>query len=170
MEDIKKSPIAVGPQDGQSLSIMGGTYRILAGGSETGGEFATIEMLIPPGGGPGPHAHASFQETFYVVDGEVEVKSEAGVYTARKGAYIVIPKGGIVHCFKNKTNKMAHLLCTVVPAGLDNLFIEIGKPVKWGEFLPPPPMNPEFIEKLIAINEKYGQKAFPPNYLDGVTG
>jgi quercetin dioxygenase-like cupin family protein len=165
MENTKASPITVGPREGQSLSVVGDTYRILVSGIETNGAFATIDMLIPPGSGPGPHAHPDFQETFFVMDGEVEVKSEAGTYTATKGSYIVIPKGGIVHCFKNKSDKMAHLLCTVVPAGLEEFFTEIGKPVAWGEFLPPPPMHPESIGKLIAIAEKYGQKVFPPDFL-----
>ena len=165
MENSKHVPITLGPHDGQSLSIVGDTYRILVSDKDTGGSFAAIDMLVPPGSGPGPHAHPNFTETFFVLDGEVEVRSEAGTYTAKKGSYVVIPQGGIVHCFKNKSDQMAHLLCTVVPAGLDEFFIEIGKPVTWGEFLPPPPMEPESIGKLIAIAEKYGQKIFPPDYL-----
>jgi quercetin dioxygenase-like cupin family protein len=168
MENLKPAPLALGAQDGQNLSVVGDTYRILVTGKDTGGEFATIDMLVPPGGGPGPHAHPDFQETFYVVDGEIEVKSEAGTYIAEKGAYIVIPKGGIVHCFKNKSDKLAHLLCTVVPAGLEELFLELGKPVTAGEFLPAPHMDTESIKKLIPILEKHGQKVYPPDYLDNV--
>ena len=165
MKTISPTPIITGPYDGPSLSVVGDTYRILVSGKQTGGAFATIDMLVPPGGGPGPHAHPDFEETFYVVDGEVEVRSEAGAYIAQKGSYVVIPKGGIVHCFKNKSDKMAHLLCTVIPAGLEDLFLEIGMPVKYDEFLPPPPLDPENVGKLIAIAEKHGQKVFPPDYL-----
>ena len=165
MKTIPPTPIITGPHDGPSLSVVGDTYRILVSGKQTGGAFATIDMLVPPGGGPGPHAHPDFEETFYVVDGDVEVRSEAGAYIAQKGSYVVIPKGGIVHCFKNKSDKMAHLLCTVIPAGLEDLFLEIGKPVKYDEFLPPPSLDPENIGKLIAIAEKHGQKVFPPDYL-----
>jgi quercetin dioxygenase-like cupin family protein len=161
----KQAPISVGAEDGQNVSVVGDTYRVLVHGKQTGGEFATIDMLIPPGGGPGPHAHANFQETFYVIEGEVEVKSEVSVYTAKKGSYIIIPKGGIVHCFKNKTDKTAHLLCTVVPAGLEEFFLEIGKPVAIGKFLPAPEMNAEMMKNLIPIIEKYGQQVFPPDYL-----
>ncbi|MDF2430655.1 MAG: hypothetical protein JWP44_286 [Mucilaginibacter sp.] len=164
MQNTKPAPITLGGHDGQHLSVVGDTYRILASGKQTGGAFATIDMLVPPNSGPGPHAHADFQETFYVVDGEIEVTSEAGTYIAKKGAYVVIPKGGIVHQFKNKTDTLAHLLCVVVPAGLEEMFIEIGKPVAAGEFLPPPPMDHESIEKLIAVAEKHGQKVFPPDY------
>jgi quercetin dioxygenase-like cupin family protein len=166
MENKKPIPITIGAQEGKNLSVVGDTYRILVTGKETSGAFATIDMLIPPGGGPGPHAHPDFEETFYVIEGEVEVKSEAGTYVAKKGSYVVIPKGGIVHCFKNKSGQAAHLLCTVVPSGLEELFFEIGVPVALGDFLPPPPMDPESIKKLIAIAERHGQKVFPPDYLD----
>lgn len=165
MDDAKAAPIKLGAHEGQSLSVVGDTYRILVSGKQTGGAFATIDMLVPPGGGPGPHSHADFQESFYVIEGEVEVKSEAGTYTASKGAYVVIPKGGIVHCFKNKSDKLAHLLCTVVPSGLEEMFIAIGKPVAADEFLPPPPMDPESIKKLIALAGEYGQTVYPPDFL-----
>jgi len=126
---------------------------------------ARRKPLEPAGGGPGPHSHADFQETFYVIDGEIEVKSEASTYIAKKGSYVVIPKGGIVHSFKNKTDTLAHLLCTVVPSGLEEMFIAIGKPVSPGSFLPPPPMDPQSIEKLIKVAEQYGQKVYPPDFL-----
>ncbi len=168
MENIKQNPIAVSAQEGPCVSVQGGTYRILVAGKQTNGAFATIEMLVPPGGGPGPHAHADFQESFYVAEGEIAFKSEAGTYTAAKGAYVVIPMGGVVHCFKNKTDKPARLLCTVVPAGLDAFFLEIGQPVAPDKFLPRPQMDAEALKKLQALGEQYGQSFFPPDYLDKV--
>jgi quercetin dioxygenase-like cupin family protein len=165
MQVSKPVPITVGPEEGQNLSVVGDTYRILTSGKETNGAFATIDMLIPSGGGPGPHSHPDFIESFFVIDGEVEVKSEAGSYKAKKGAYIVIPKGGIVHNFKNNTDKTAHLLCIVVPSGLEELFMEIGTPVSFETFLPPPDMNPETVKKLQAVAEKHGQKVYPPDFL-----
>ncbi len=60
---------------------------------------------------------------------------------------------------------MAHLLCIVVPSGLEEFFIEIGRPVAIGEFLPPPTMDEEAMKKILPIVEKYGQKLFPPDYL-----
>jgi quercetin dioxygenase-like cupin family protein len=166
MENSKKSPFTLGATEGENISVVGDTYRILVSGAQTGGAFATIDMLIPPNGGPGPHAHANFEESFYVISGEIEVKSESGTYTATKGSFINIPKGGIIHAFKNKTSETAHLLCTVVPAGLETFFEEVGKPVAIGEFLPPPPMDPESAKKLQELAEKYGQEVYPPDYLD----
>lgn len=166
MEIQKKQPIHVSAEDGVTISVVGDTYRILISGQQTGGAFACIDMLIPSGGGPGPHAHADFEESFYVIEGSVEVKSEFGNYTASKGAFINIPKGGVVHGFKNTTEEPAHLLCLVVPAGLEAFFEEIGQPVKFNESLPPAHMDEAKVQELQAIAEKYGQKVFPPNYLD----
>jgi quercetin dioxygenase-like cupin family protein len=151
---------------GQSISVVGDTYRILISGAETKGNYAVIDMLVPPGGGPGPHAHKDFLEMFYVVEGEILFKMEGGKYIAGKGSFVNIPLGGAVHCFKNTSDKTAHLLCTVVPAGLDSFFKEIGKPVATGEFLPAPPLGMEELTKLKSIAEKYGQALYPPDFLD----
>ena len=165
MTTLKPIPITVGPEGGKSLSVVGGNYRILVSGKETNGAFSTIEMLVPPENGPGPHSHANFYESFYIIDGEVEVHSEAGTYTAKKGSFVVVPEGGVVHYFKNVSDQMAKLLCTVVPSGLEEFFEEIGEPVAPGEFLPLPPMDPESVRKLQAIAQKHGQEIYPPNYL-----
>lgn len=165
MENEKKPPVIVGPDAGETLSVAGGTYRILVSGAQTNGAFAVIEMLVPPGGGPGPHAHAQIDESFFVVSGEIEVRSEYGTHTAVTGSFIHIPKGGVVHGFKNKSPENAHLLCTVVPAGLEAFFKEIGQPVISGEFLPPPAMDQEAAARIGKIAEKYGQVLYPPDYL-----
>src|SRR3954464_14340446 len=129
MEHSKPMPIIIDPNGGEVLSVVGGNYRVLVTGRQTNGAFAIIDMLVPPQNGPGPHSHANFYESFYIVDGEVEVHSEAGSYRATKGSFVVIPEGGVVHYFKNVSDQLAHLLCTVVPAGLEAFFEEIGEPV-----------------------------------------
>jgi len=68
-----------------------------------------------------------------------------------------------VHSFHNKTNRVAHLLCTVAPSGLEEFFMEIGTPVAVGAFAAPP--DAEALKKILPVAEKYGQKLFPPDYL-----
>jgi quercetin dioxygenase-like cupin family protein len=150
---------------GQRLAIAGGSYGILISGEQTGGSYAVIDMLVPPGGGPGPHAHKDIQEMFYVVEGEVEFKMEAGKHKVTSGAFINIPLGGKAHSFKNTSDKVAHLLCTVVPAGLDDFFKEIGTPVEAGIFLPAQPPDKEALLRLKSIGERYGQEFYPPDFL-----
>ncbi|WP_055562770.1 hypothetical protein [Hymenobacter sp. AT01-02] len=95
----------------------------------------------------------------------MEVKSEFGTYVATAGSFVRIPKGGVVHGFKNKSDRPARLLCTVVPAGLEEFFQHIGQPVAVGQFLPPPVLDPEAIQRIQALARDYGQQVFPPNYL-----
>jgi quercetin dioxygenase-like cupin family protein len=157
--------LTLAPEAGEHLAIAGGTYRVLLSSAQSGGTCAIIEMLIPPGSGPGPHAHAGFQESFYVVDGEIVVKTPHQTYTAKQGAFVSIPTGGVVHKFTNEAATTAQLLCIVVPAGLDRFFQAIGTPVAAGTFLPPSPMTPAAQQQLSAIAAKYGQQLFPPDYL-----
>lgn len=153
------------PQAGTAISVVGDTYRIVVAGEQTEGTCAIIDMLVPPGGGPGPHAYAQIQEAFYVVDGEVVVRSETQTYTARKGAVVNIPKGGAIHSFTNESQSVAHLLCVVVPAGLEKFFQEIGQPIAAGQFLPRQEPSPEQKHQLDAAAKRYGQELFPPDYL-----
>ena len=73
MENTNNSISAVTPQGGPSVSVVGDTYRIIIGGEQTKSAYALIDMLIPPKGGPGPHSHSTFQEAFYILDGEIKV-------------------------------------------------------------------------------------------------
>ncbi len=165
METIKNITITDTEQT-QHLAVAGSNYTILVSGEQTNGNYAVIDMLVPPGSGPGPHSHAAMQEMFYVLEGEVEFKMEGRKITATKGSLVNIPLGGAVHCFKNTSVETARLLCTVVPAGLDDLFREIGQPVTAGIFLPAPVMDAAQLERLKVLAEKYGQQFYPPAFLD----
>lgn len=162
---MNKTDAVVGGGDGSVVSVVGDTYRLVTTGEQTGGAYALIDMLVPPGGGPGPHSHAQFEEAFYVLSGEIEVGTEAGFYTAKAGDFVRIPKGGMVHQFTNKSDSTARLLCLAVPAGLESLFREIGQPAQAGQLLPKPEMNPSELERLAKAAEKHGQKLYPPDYL-----
>lgn len=153
------------PQAGPDVSVVGDTYRVVVPGDQTGQAYAIIDMVVPPGGGPGPHAHTDIQEAFYVMDGEVVFRSETQTYTARKGALVDVPKGGAIHSFTNERDTVAHLLCVVVPAGLEKFFEEIGQPVAAGQFLPRQTPTPEQQKQMQAKAEQYGQELFPPDYL-----
>ncbi len=166
MEILKKPAQVIQLNEGKVFSVVGDSYRIVTGGEATNNDYAVIDMLVPPGGGPGPHAHKDIHETFYVLEGEIELTTEDGTQVAQQGSFVTIPKGGIIHQFKNKTNSVVHVWCVVIPAGLDKFFEEIGKPSSFGAFTPPPPMDEATAKKLKAIAENYGQEIFPPDYLE----
>lgn len=146
---------------GQILNIAGGEYRIIISGKETNGTYAIIEMTVPVGAGPVPHSHKDFEETFYVLEGELTFTSENGTYLAQKGATVSIPKGGLIHNFKNLSNQAAKLLCTVIPAGLDDYFVELNELLNSNKN-----KDPNLKSKIQLISEKYGQTLYSANYWD----
>jgi quercetin dioxygenase-like cupin family protein len=151
----------IDPNQGQQLNIAGGDYRIIISGKETNGAYAIIEMTVPIGAGPVPHAHPDFEEIFYVIEGELMFRAETGSFLAQKGATVAIPKGGIIHNFKNNSDKLAKLLCTVIPAGLDDFFIEATEFLNSNQ-----DKEVDIKEKIKLISEKYGQHLYSPNYWD----
>jgi len=156
----------INKNEGEYLGIAGGNYRIIISGEQTSGNYAVIEMTVPPGGGPPPHAHPDIQEMFHVLEGEVEFKTENGKQIVSKDGFVNIPLGGAIHCFKNTSEKPACLLCTVVPAGLENLFQEIGTPVLPGQTLPIPELTEERKAFLKEMDLKYNQQTYPIGFLD----
>lgn len=155
----------INTDQGETLAIAGGNYRIIISGDQTNGSYAVIEMTVPPGGGPPPHAHPDTQEMFHVLEGELTFKTEQGHHIVSKDGFVNIPFGGAIHCFKNNSENYARLLCTVVPAGLENLFRELGEPVEPGHMLPIPEMTEQRKAFLKEIDLKYNQKTYPPDFL-----
>lgn len=154
------------PDQGEILSVANGNYRIIVSVEHTGRKFSVIEMIVPPGGGPAHHSHPAIQETFYVVEGELGFRTESERKVLGVGGFLNVPLNGGVHCFKNVSEQFAKVLCTVTPAGLENVFREIGTPAKLGEVIPAPELTPQRIELLKKIDRKYNLETFPPNYLD----
>ncbi|SHN20078.1 cupin domain-containing protein [Chitinophaga sp. CF418] len=152
--------------DGEHFGVAGGNYRVVISGAQTGGIYAVIEMTVPPGGGPPPHEHPFTREMFYVLEGELEFQTQPGKVILGKGGFIDIPLNGPIHCFRNVSGNMARLLCTVIPAGLENVFREIGIPVAPGEFLPRPELTAEREAFLGMVDQKYGQTTYAPDYFE----
>jgi quercetin dioxygenase-like cupin family protein len=119
------------------VGVAGDTYTILVMGKYTAGRYCLIDMYVPPAGGPPPHRH-DFEESFMVLEGEVEVTFRGLEETIRAGQVINIPANA-PHQFKNKSGQAARLLCYCSPAGLEELFLEVGVPVATRTTPPPKP-------------------------------
>ena len=119
-----------------------GRMTVKAGGSETGHAFAQIENFDPQGTATPLHVHHNEDETFYVVEGEVTVLVGGERIDLGAGDYLFAPRD-IPHT-TIVTSASAHVLTTISPAGLEELFVELGVPVAAGEqpveaTLPPMP-------------------------------
>ena len=109
---------------------------------------------MPPGGGPPPHIHSREQECFYILDGELVLYVGEERIVARAGEFANVPIGHL-HRFANESGRTARMLIQVVPAGLEEMFFEVGQALAEGATTAPPPA-PEEIERLIAAAPRYG--------------
>jgi len=114
------------------------TYTILLTGRDTAGRYSLIDMHVPPGGGPPPHRH-DFEESFTVLEGEIEATFRGISSTIRAGQTIHIPANA-PHQFRNKSEQPARLLCICSPPGLEEFFAEVGVPVS-ARTTPPPELD-----------------------------
>jgi mannose-6-phosphate isomerase-like protein (cupin superfamily) len=90
-------------------------------GEQTGGELSAVVNTVPAGwAGPPLHRH-DFDETFYVLDGELTFQLGAEIVTAGPGA-LAFARGGVPHTLANRSAASARYLLLCTPAGFERYF------------------------------------------------
>ena len=138
--------VVLGTGEGKTISVLGDSYTYKATKDETGGAYALIEGRIV-GEGPPPHIHATEEESFYVLEGELNVLVGEGSHTAKAGAFVLVPRG-TVHAFSKAGTASAKILIIISPAGFEKFFDEIA--------------GPPDREKIMALSPKYNLKILEP--------
>ncbi|HYO84138.1 MAG TPA: cupin domain-containing protein [Bryobacteraceae bacterium] len=157
-DDVRRFVTVAGTADTQPvhIGVSGDTYTILLTGVHTAGRFCLIDMHVPPGGGPPPHRH-NFEETFTVLEGELEATCRGDKVVVRAGETVNIPANA-PHQFRNSSAQPVRMLCICAPAGLEEFFLEIGVPVPT-RTAPPPELDAvaraAFKKKAEALAPKY---------------
>ena len=150
------------PTEGRTIAVVGDVYRFLATGDDTNGKYALWEAIVPPGGGPPPHVHSREEEGFYVLDGEITFTVDGKRVVAKAGTFANMPVG-TPHSFRNESDRPARMLISVAPAGLEQMFFEVGVPLAEGATTASPPTKDE-IERLLAIAPSYGIQILVPGH------
>jgi quercetin dioxygenase-like cupin family protein len=164
-DDLNR-PLTISRCDDLSLphiGLVGDTYTTTVSGEDTDGRFCVIDMHIPPGGGPGPHRH-DFEETFIVLEGEMEVTFRGEKSTVRAGSTINIPANA-PHQFHNASFHAVRLLCICSPAGNERFFEEVGVRVATRTTAPPlldEEQQSAFLKKAQQIAPKYRTELLKP--------
>jgi quercetin dioxygenase-like cupin family protein len=158
-DDLNRTLVLARPGEDQSLphiGLVGDTYTVTVRGEDTAGRFTVIDMHIPPGGGPPPHRH-DFEESFILLEGEMEATFRGQKVTVKAGETAHIPANA-PHQFKNVSSQPVRLICICSPAGQERFFMEIGVPVE-SRTAPPPKLDEEqqaaFLKKVVELAPKY---------------
>jgi len=165
-DDLRRQLTVARPNDDQDLphvGLVGDTYTVLLTGEATHGRYCLIDMFIPPGGGPPLHRH-DFEESFTVLEGEIEATFRGRKTVVKAGETLGIPANA-PHSFINASSQPARLLCICSPAGQEEFFEQVGVRVP-GRTTPPPALDKAsqaaFLAKATALAPKYRTEMLGP--------
>jgi quercetin dioxygenase-like cupin family protein len=147
-------PQYVAADTGPSYWGPGDRYTFLVTGAQSNGAYFIMEAIVPPGGGPPPHIHHREQESFYVLEGTLDIQIEDRVVHASAGDFVHIPIG-TVHCFRNNGDTLARQLLIFSPGGLEGFFEETLELVK-DRSAPTPDNVATVVPRYVKAAPKYG--------------
>src|ERR1700677_1274598 len=165
-DNLKRNLRVARPETDQSLphiGLVGDTYTIILSGEDTDGRYCLIDMHIPPGGGPPSHRH-DFEESFTILEGEIEATFRGEKSVVRAGETLSIPANA-PHSFTNASKEPARLLCICSPAGQEEFFLAVGVRVATRTTPAPKPdqtAEAEMKAKILALLPKYRTEMIKP--------
>jgi quercetin dioxygenase-like cupin family protein len=135
-----------------------GRITVKVTGAETAGAFSQIETDDPQGTGPPLHLHHNEDETFYVLEGEVTVQVGDERIDLAAGDYLFAPRD-IAHAYTVRSER-ARMLVTASPAGVEQVFVNLGVPVTGSE--PPTDAVMPPMDELMRLFADYGCEILGP--------
>ena len=119
----------LGPKDGELAGAPESrTDRFMIDGADTGGRLSVVEHTVPPHVLAGPlHYHSREDEYSYVLEGRLGAVLGDQEVIAEPGDLVFKPRGQW-HTFWNPGDTPTRVLELITPAGLEDLFRELGAP------------------------------------------
>jgi quercetin dioxygenase-like cupin family protein len=117
----------LGPDDGELAGAPESrTDRFMIDGADTGGRLSVVEHTLPPHVLAGPlHHHSREDEYSYVLQGRLGALLGDQEVFAEAGDLVFKPRGQW-HTFWNHGDATTRILELITPAGLEDLFRELG--------------------------------------------
>ena len=121
---MSRQPV-LSAEKGDSVSLRGTevTFKVP---SEQAQGASTTEWVATPGFDTGLHVHERLEETWYIVDGEIEFRVGDETFEAAPGACVFVPPR-VPHAFANRTDTPAKFLLIMSPPGHDRYFDELAE-------------------------------------------
>src|SRR5262245_59379472 len=115
---------AVKSSEGVELHVMGDVVRVILSTDDTGGGMTLVQQRSEPGAGIPPHVNTREDETFQVLEGEVEFDIGDHSLTAVPGTVVYVPRN-LPHSFRVVGTGPALIQIAMVPGGLERMIKEI---------------------------------------------
>jgi len=144
------APFVVKPGEAPSpLKLVGEQITVLASGAQTG-SYEIFLQVGPENSGPPPHNHP-WDESFYVVKGEIAFGIDDSETTALPGTLVHLP-AGTTHWFRFGKGG-GEMISMTSREGASRMFTDMDREIS--------PENPD-LAKLVAIGERHGLTVTPP--------
>jgi mannose-6-phosphate isomerase-like protein (cupin superfamily) len=117
--------VTVEPGQARSVTLRGTSVRFLVESTYANGASCT-EWDAAPGFDTGLHVHERLEETWYVLEGELEFRLGDETFVAGAGATVFVPPR-VAHAFANRTDAVARFLLIMSPPGHDRYFDELAE-------------------------------------------
>jgi quercetin dioxygenase-like cupin family protein len=142
-------PLIQSLDDAPAGPLLGGSIHVRVRSEDTNATFGLIEQVVPAGfPGPPLHVHPEFEETFYVIEGQIAVRVGHEAREAGPGSVAVVPRG-TPHTFANPTDQPVRMLVLVTPGGFERYFEALAAAVQERGGFPP-------ADELAALNIAHG--------------
>ena len=143
----------------QPLWFLGTTVRVLATCDEGDG-VSVLESVAPEGDSPPLHVHATEDELFHVLEGELRLRMGDDERTLPAGEAALAPRG-VPHTYRVESPR-ARWLVTTARGDFERFVRELARPAE-SEGLPPQaPPTPEEVERLAAAAAAHGIELVGP--------
>lgn len=117
--------------------------------AETEGRMTVFESTEHPGFKTQWHSHNNCEETFYILEGVLTVKSGGKTYHARAGSFVYVPRG-TPHGQGNFTDRPVRFITTFTPGGPEIFFRERDALLKGLK-----PTDQKYAPRLQQVREKH---------------
>ncbi|MEX2551748.1 MAG: cupin domain-containing protein [Actinomycetota bacterium] len=127
-EDRNAGPPAFAMQEGEGVARwwMGSLALIKATSRDTDGRYALVEVRENAGEAPPLLVHHNEDETFWVIEGEIEFEVGGQKIEARPGTMLFGPRG-VPHRYTVRSGP-ARMLFLLTPGGFEELLLETSAP------------------------------------------
>jgi len=118
--------VVIAPNTGRRIPLGdAGTVTLKAVAADSGGTLSAYEFAtLPATAGPPLHLHRTWDEAFYVLEGEMTFLIDGQTHSAPAGSFVFVPRG-ILHTFWNAGDTPAKQLVVFTPAGIEAYFEEV---------------------------------------------
>lgn len=134
--------------EGEQFPLLSHTVTVKVSSDDTNGEWSVFEIVDTEGNGAPLHSHP-WDETFYILEGELEIRMGNRTISAPRGAVTHIP-ANTPHGFRIASSK-AQALIMISPGTAEAFYRDMGEATAT---LPPD------MERIQEVCQRHGLKLF----------